>query len=192
MIKMNWVCVLSIVGCMSCAEQSRQKPQATAEKPANFFPVTRYLRGQIAGIGRDGINPISITITGEKTDSSWLKMENLPDIFADFLNPEIDTTNLVPFFKEESFADETIHTYTFNYLPKTILPDTMALLRWDVLVDPETDHVKRIFIVKRTGAGKELQLTWQGDQWAKKVEIGTDKTGKQFVVSEQTIKWHFD
>jgi hypothetical protein len=159
---------------------------------ASFFPVTNYIKGQIAELKSTGINPIKINTNGNKIDSVWLKVEDFSDAFKEFVQPVIDSNNLIQFFDESNFADQTLDAYTFTYTPKAKLPDSISLLKWDVHISPASNTVKRIFMVKRLPSNKELQLTWQSSKWCKTVCIATDNKGKQFVEYEQTIKWNFD
>jgi hypothetical protein len=124
-------------------------------------------------------------------DSSWIKMEDLDKEVALFLEPQIDTTNMVSLFSEKKFLDQTINAYTFTYDPSGQLPDTFMLQRWDVYVDAVTNKVKRIYMVKKLSDTKTVQLTWQSDKWCKIVTIATDKEGKASVEREVLIKWDF-
>ncbi len=186
--------VFFIAAFVSCNSKTKKnEPAATAEKEeASFFPVTNYIKGQIAEIKNIGITPVSFMSTGKKTDSVWLKTADFDTAFKEFVLPVIDSTNLEQFFSESKFADQTVDAYTFTYSPKANLPDSILLQRWDVYISPSSNTVKRIYIVKKTTEGKELQLTWQSGKWCKTICIAKDKTGKQFVEYEQTIKWSFD
>jgi len=180
-----------IISCNNGAEKMKNKT-TEEKKEASFFPVTSYIQGQIAEIESKGINPLNIYTSANKSDSIWLKVEDFSSAFKEFVIPVIDSNSLVQFFDESNFADQTLDTYTFTYDPKGVLPDSILLQRWDVHIDPATNTVKRIFIVKRTTDNKELQLTWQSGKWCKIVSIITDKSGRQSVEYEQTIKWNFD
>lgn len=182
---------VTIISCNDAAEKTQNKP-TEEKKAASFFPVTNYIQGQVAEIESKGINPMKINTSGNKSDSSWLKVEEFNNAFKEFVTPVIDSSSHVQFFNESNFADQSLDTYTFTYAPKGVLPDSILLQRWDVHIDPATNTVKRIFIVKRTPDNKELQLTWQSGKWCKIVSIKTDKSGKQSVEYEQTIKWNFD
>ncbi|HSN60572.1 MAG TPA: hypothetical protein VLR49_06540 [Ferruginibacter sp.] len=182
---------VTIISCNDAVEKKQNKP-TEEKKAASFFPVTNYIQGQVAEIESKGINPMKINTSGNKSDSSWLKVEEFNNAFKEFVTPVIDSISHVQFFTESNFADQSLDTYTFTYAPKGVLPDSILLQRWDVHIDPATNTVKRIFIVKRTPDNKELQLTWQSGKWCKIVSIKTDKSGKQSVEYEQTIKWNFD
>ena len=185
------LCSLYIIACNQPVEKSEQQTKMPKEQSPGFFPVTNYLRGQIAGIKSKGINPLKIDSANGKTDSVWLKMEDLDSAFQEFLHPEIDSTNLANFYQEDKFADETLATYTFTYTALPNLPAQQPLKRWDVYISQETNTVKSIYMVKQFET-KELQLTWQSNASSKIVSIATDNSGRQFVEYEQVIKWNFD
>ncbi len=158
----------------------------------DFFPVTNFIKGQIVEMSRNGINPLRITSSGNKTDSAWLKIEDLNKEFADFLSPLIDSSNLKFFFKENKFLDQTLHTYTFTYEPLTQLPDSIKLQRWDVYINPDNNSVKRIYMEKSITATKKLLLTWQSNQWCRIVTVTVNATGKELIEKEEEIKWSFE
>ncbi len=171
--------------------KNNQPIENNKEESQGFFPVTNYLRGQVAEIKSKGVNPLKIDSTNGRKDSIWLKMEELDAAFKDFLEPEIDSANLAQFYEEDKFADQTLGTYTFTYTSKANLPAENPLKRWDVYISQETNKIKSIYFLKQF-SDKELQLTWQSNLGCKKVSIATDKSGRQFVEYEQVIKWNFD
>jgi len=188
------ICILlaiSIAFCNTPAEQTTKIAIEEQEAP-NFFPVTNYIYGQIEAIKQAGINPIKIDSSNNKTDTSWLKIEDFTQAFQEFLEPNIDSSNLTHLFNESKFEDQTIDSYTFTYTAKPSLPDSMTLQRWDVYISPASNTIKRIFMVKKLSEQKELQLTWQSGQWCKTVVILTNAQGQQSVSSVQIIKWNFE
>ena len=156
-----------------------------------FFPVTSYIRGQINDIRLKGVNPMMYTIVKGRTDSSWLKAENLEMAMAPFLASIIDTSNLQNLFSEKEFLDQTLNAYTFTYDPKTVLPDSLALQHWDVYVDPGTNKVTRIYLIRKNKDNTQQQLTWQSDKWCKIVTIAGDEKENSVVAKEVFIKWDF-
>ncbi len=186
------ICMLLIV-LMSCKGKEKNNPvqNDTPEErdTSNFFPVTTYIKGQIYELQQDGINPVKYTTTGNKKDSIWLTVEKMPEAFAPFLETIIDSNNLKNTFKQVGFLDQTINAYTFSYDPKVVLPENFQLQHWDVYIDPETQKVKRIYIVKKTDNQNLMQLTWQADAFCKMVWI--NNTDTPFVKKEILIKWDF-
>lgn len=189
-----FIIAVVVLSCNHATEIPVEKevvvPPAPPEKIA-FFPVTDYIKGQIAEIRNKGINPHKFTTIHNKLDSAWLKIEQLDTEMAAFLTPIIDSTNFSALFAEKKFLDQTINAFTFTYDPVKALPDSVLLTHWDVYVDPEKSTVKRIYLLKKTTDHKTLQLTWQSDRWCKMVTIADDDKGNAHVEKEVTIKWDF-
>ena len=139
-----------------------------------------------------GITPIKKHIKNDVTvDSSWLKPEDYQKEFADFLTPVIDTANLMQWYSQNKFLDQSVNAYTFTYDPLKTLPDSMQLQHWDVYVDPKSQNVKRVFIRKKISADEEQQLTWQSGKWCKMVTI--KNTGNNIAITNEVkIEWSFD
>lgn len=185
---------LSLLLVYSCKHSSEKKTGntqiATKEKPS-FFPLTEYIKGQIREITDRQVNPLEYVTVNDRTDSSWLKIEDLPQAFSDFLHPQIDSVNMVTLFKESRFMDQTINAFTFTYDPIAALPDSMALQHWDVYIDPASGKVRRVYMVKSAGEGMTKQLTWQGDKWCRIVDIVNKQDGTSVIEKEVKITWEF-
>lgn len=158
----------------------------------NFFPVTSFLKGEIYTIKTDGINPKKYTTINNHTDSAWLKIEDLDAAVGEFLHPEIDSASLITLFTEKNFLDQSINAFTFTYdATHPPLPDSMQLQHWDVYIDPNTNTVKRIYMVKQVNKNKTLQLTWVSKQWCKITSIVSDESGISKIEKEEKIFWDF-
>ncbi len=173
----------------SCNNPGKQNPgltfsRDTAEKQ-RFFPVTTYIRGEIFNLKQSGINPLKYTTVNDRTDSVWLKMEDLEIALQEFLHPEIDSVNLISLFTEKRFMDQSINAVTFTYDPVAVLPDSMKLNHWDVYVNPKTNKVTRIYMVKEIDKTKILQLTWLSSEWCKIVSIITNDKGESKIEKEE-------
>jgi hypothetical protein len=185
--------------CLLACACNNKKNTVTATTPAadaltekhNFFPVTSYIKGQLFDIRQKGLTPVKYTTQNQHTDSVMIKFEMLDSITAEFIKPQIDTANLIQWFKETKFLDQTINAVTFTYEPRTVLPDTCTLRRWDVYIDPETGKVKRVYIIKKKATGKTLQLTWQSNKWCSIVTLGKATDETTFVEKEEKILWDY-
>lgn len=171
------------------AEQAGAKP-ADAKKQS-FFPVTAYIKGQVHEIKEKGLTPLMYTTVNEHTDSVLIKFSELDSLVKEFLSPEIDTANLEPFFTENKFLDQSVNAFTFTYEPKGKLPDSVLLKHWDVYIDPETNKVTRIYLVKQADKNTTLQLTWQSNQWFKTTSIISGADGLEKVEQEVKISWDY-
>ncbi|MEP7237086.1 MAG: hypothetical protein ABI685_04455 [Ferruginibacter sp.] len=179
---------------LSCNNSGKTEEAAIEKEPPekqSFFPVTTFLKGEIYNIKKDGINPLKYSTVNGHTDSVWLKVEELDAALAEFLHPEIDSSNLVSLFTEKSFLDQSIYAITFTYDASVPLPDSMQLKHWDVYIDPEFNTVKRIYMVKEISKTLTLQLTWVSKKWCKITSIVTDKNGETKVEKEEKIIWDF-
>jgi len=193
--------VLACVLLQSC-NGSKNKPSLTtpvtdslalkdSAAKQRFFPLTDYIKGQIFEIRQKGINPIKYHTVNDRTDSVWLKTEEFAQAFSEFLDPVIDTTNMTGLFTEKKFMDRSIDAFTFTYDPTGSLPDSETLVHWDVYIDPETEKVRRIYMVKNIGPAKTIQLTWQSDKWCKTTYILNKPDGSSVVEKEEKINWDF-
>ena len=80
--------VILSIGCKQSKKNIVPEPVdiVKEEKPENFFPVTDYIKGQIAELKTDGINPLMLTTKGTLIDSTWLKVDSFNIVFKEFLN----------------------------------------------------------------------------------------------------------
>ena len=182
----------------SCNSAEKEKKSEPVQQPAieqvekqSFFPVTSYLKGQLFDFKQNGISPLKYTTIKEHTDSVWLKIPEIDKAVKEFMDPVIDSINLVSLFVEKKFMDQTLNAITFSYDPVGQLPDSMKLDRWDVYVDPPSGKVKRIYMVKNIG-DKTLQLTWQSNKWCKINTIINKPDGTSELEKEEKIVWTFD
>ena len=189
----------SVVSCSDAAKNDQDQGSKTAaEKTTEYSPtflnVTEFIQGQLSEFNKLEVAPLKIRTKNGAADSSWIRKEDLAKEAEPFLWPKIDSLHMAAYFRETAFVDQTINAVTFSYEPKTQLPDTMMVQNWDVYIDPETNSIRRVFIVKkRTVEDVTLteQLTWLTGQWFKITDIREEK-GKAAEVNEVQIVWNFD
>lgn len=156
----------------------------------NIFPVTDFLKGQLRIIDSMGVTPLKIISVNGKTDSIWLKREDIRKNAMPFLTPVIDSANMYSLFSEKSFLDQTINAFTFSYDPKKKLPDSIKITHWDVYMNPQTNGIDRIYIVKEM-ADTTSQLTWLVNKWYSIRTIVQLANGQPQIKEEKMI-WNFD
>ena len=183
--------VVLLNSCGNNASETKTTAISTEQEKPSFFPVTSYLKGQLYDIKAKGVTPIKYTTINNHTDSVMVKLDSLNILCKEFLHPEIDSTNLINFFTEAKFLDQTVDAFTFTYDAKKNIPDSITLIHWDVYVEPETSKVRRVYITKKGGSNKILQLTWQSNQWFKIVTIISNKDGTSTVEKEEKISWNY-
>jgi hypothetical protein len=72
-----------------------------------------------------------------------------------------------------------------------LLHDSVVLKHWDVYIDPETNKVKRVYLVKKINKNTSLQLTWQSNEWFKTTTITSGTDGIEKVEKEEKISWDY-
>lgn len=201
-MKINYLFLILIsISIVSC-NQSKPVPvttpidstqQKTEEKKIDsFFPVTSFLRGQMVITDSLPITPLHFFTVNGKTDSAWLKPNELHAFLQPFFSPAITSTNLTSLFKETSFNDLSLNAVTFTYDPTQQLPDSLNLRHWDVYINPQTGKVFKVYIVKNIKENNKTyiqQLTWQVGEYAKIVNIYTE--GKIATIKEDKFVWKF-
>lgn len=194
LLSISWLVVL-LFSCQP--KQSETKTASTATAPADslppsFFPVTAFIKGQLFEIKQSGINPLRFTTDASgKTDSSWIKVEALETELYECLHPVIDSTNMVPYFTEKSFMDETLGLFTMTYDRKeTTPPDSITWRTWNVYIDPETNEVAKIFLVKALPKSL-LQITWKANQECMLKEIDRNEKATKPLLKDITYRWKY-
>jgi hypothetical protein len=177
---------------------SNETPRSVAIKTSadstNIFPVTSFIRAQLKELDTMPVTPLLLTTIAGKTDSTWLKRADIRKKAVPFLSPEIDSASMHSLFKESSFLDQTINAYTFSYDPKNKLPDSIHLTHCDVYMNPQTNLVERIYMVKENDSATQnvtTQLTWLVDKWYS-IRTITEVPGHKAQVKEEKMIWNFD
>ena len=183
--------ILLLFSCTHSEKKNDMVQEKTLPQKQHFFPVSSYLKGELYTIKNKGINPLKYTTINNHTDSVWLKIEDLDAAVQEFLQPEIDSVNLITLFTEKSFLDQTLNAITITYDPAVPLPDTFKLKHWDVYIDPDLNTVKRIYMVKEMSKTSLLQLTWVNNRWCKITYIVTDEKGVSTIEKEEKLVWDF-
>ena len=194
------IIILFAIGC-SNATNDKTLPAASPATAASevkkdsFFPVTSFIKGQLKTLDSIPITPLRTIKINDKTDSVWVKKADLANLLAGFISPEIRETNLVKYFKETSFNDQTLNAITFTYDPLETLPDSILLRHWDVYIDPQTGKISKVYMVKQLKEKEgniTQQLTWKTDKWAMIVSILNKPDGTTQLLKEDKIIWDFN
>jgi len=185
--------LITFSACHSTKEKS-QSPSKDSKEKETFFPVTDFLKGQLKELSSMPVTPLKTISINGKTDSVWVKRENVLQFARPFLTPEVDSVSMTDYFSEKSFLDQTINAVTFSYDPKIKLPDSIKLRHWDVYIDPQKGTVQRIYLVKENISGDSditTQLTWKVNEWCS-IRTITQRPGKKPQIQEEKMTWNFD
>ena len=187
----NYVTIIIIFVCLiaSCSQNKSEK--STTAQPASdasFFPVGNYLLGDIESIKHQGISPKYAHVKNGISDSAFIQLQQIDSCLSDFLSPMIDSIGMNSWVKESKFYDESIASFTLSYDVQKDFFEKTAWRKWDVYVDPESQKVDRIFLVKNISDSTIAQLTWIPKSYAKIVIINNQNSS---VVEEKTFFWNY-
>ena len=188
--------IFFLFGCKEHPSQTTQQNIKDSTEEAAFFPVTEFIRGELAQIDSLPVTPLKIITVDGKEDSIWMKKKDIRDFAYPFLQPKIDTSNFKNLFSQRSFLDQTINAFTFSYDPIAALPDTLQLRRWDVYIDATKNKVKRIYLLKELNeksavTNQTIQLTWTAGHWCKITTI-SEQENKSPKIREEKMIWDFN
>ena len=186
-------CFLFLSACHS-GETARPMASATVADSTNIFPVTSFLRAQLKELDTMPVTPLFVITKNGKDDSTWMQRTDIRKNAFPFLSPEIDSATMHLFFKENSFLDQTINAYTFSYDPKKTLPDSLNLTHWDVYMNPQTNSIERIYMVKEFDSANQSitrQLTWVVNKWYS-IRTLTQTPGQEAEIKEEKMIWDFN
>lgn len=183
-----------LIGCQSPKSPTpTRSPEPAAAQPMYFFPVTPFIEGQIFELRQKALNPLKKTCTGKNMDSVWVKTEDFDRDFACFIRPAMDSAVLASLFRESRFMDESLGLITLTYDPLREIPDSIPWRQWTVYIDPESQEVKRIYMVRQDEPEHLRQLTWIPGSGCRSVTVFVGSSDRPGQSTEQEIsyQWNF-
>jgi hypothetical protein len=186
--------LLILPAFFSCNNKQSVAENVSGSTAKSFFPVTDYILGQIHELNNTPVTPLKITTYKGNLDSVWMKPDQTKVFVQNFITPIIDSVKLHRLFKEKSFLDQSINSFTLTYDPVEKLADTFILRRWDVYIDADDNTVKRIYIEKKLLQNDTTylqKLTWRSGNYCKIITVNEKDTSLQNLREEQLI-WNFD
>lgn len=160
-------------------------PKTEERDSSAAFPITAYLLGELKTIEGLPVTPLVVKKDGTKSDSVWLKREDVRSAAKPFLSPEIDSVYLRKYFNGSTFLDQTVNAVTLTYEVKPQFMNQTPLRQIGVYISPETSKVERVYLVKETD-DETQQLTWKSGRWF------TIRNIKGNDVKEEKVIWNFD
>jgi hypothetical protein len=154
-----------------------------------FYPVVQQIDSQIHQVVTTPYYLYEKRTIGNVTDSVAINTLQFKKLASEFLHSDISDNTVKKFYKETVFSDLTTKSITLNYT--TNHPD-LRVRSIDVLLDEETQLLKRIFINKTYVTGDstiEFKLGWKANRSFSLNKITTLKTGKQ-LVEQHLVVWN--
>lgn len=191
---MRFVYLIAILAALaSCKSTPKEIDEKDSSAPT-LFPITEIIEGDIYTAEHEPVTPLEIISSMEKKDSLWLKREDIRNWATPFLQPLLDSATLYDHFIEKSFLDKTIDAFTIIYERKE---SSAAQTPWqlcNLYIDPENNHVEKIYLVKDSFAdGKSIttQLTWTLKDKAIIRTLIPDNNGN-YSIDEKIMIWGND
>ena len=136
-------CFSASLGFVSCKNGQHAAQSKTGIDTTKFYPINDFFKEQIAFVDlRSFYIYQKKDINGSK-DSMALTKESFKTIAAIFLEKDISLADKKQQYTETVFHDLSTKSYTLNYRAKNT---TAVIQNIDVLLDENTNQVKRIFI----------------------------------------------
>ena len=168
----------------------KEKEAVTTD--ADYFPVTAYIKSQVAHVDTSLFTIKKIVQRDSLSDTIYLKREDFKKEAADFLSlPDISSKKLKENYDETKQYDEALHKITFIYFPKEKDQEIQQEL---IIVkpDPNIDKVETIFIdwLQTTDDGLiQKKMTWQANKYFRTITM-TQKKGQQDKKEMTEVYWN--
>jgi hypothetical protein len=152
---------------MACGNtNNNNNKEVGKELQTDVFPVIPFIQQQIQQVDSLQLPTMKYVTNKEKTDSSIISMSQFRMLANEFMQPDISEFALKNYYKENSFADQSIPSVTLTYsTEKKDLP----VQRMDIIIKPNPvmeDKVQTVYIEKRAQANDTLiikKLYWKAN-----------------------------
>lgn len=181
--------LLSLTLITACKDKAEKKEGDT--DPSTFFPVSSYLKSQVAKVDTSLYRIIKVVSRDSISDTIFIAREEFRKEANEFLNiPDLTVDKSGKKYKEEKMYDETLGRAILTYLP---VNDKMELLKQEVIIIPGfggEDRVRSIILEKRKANDDSTVITrllWQVDESFQVVRIVEKKKQDPFITTTEVI-----
>lgn len=178
--------LLSLI-IISCKNKSEDKENIS------FFPVSSFIKSQVAEIDTSVYPILKIVTTGSLSDTVYIKREDFRQYANDFLNmPDISTKTWNDDYIETKMYDEDLKMVILNYMPKDV---DNEIRRQEVMIAPgqqSDDKVKTIIIdrvITNKDSSVQKNMLWQVDKHFQVVTV-TNKNSQPEKIQKLKVVWN--
>lgn len=182
-------CILTIIA-VSCNNRSETSKEITYDNDSlTFYPIRDYLQTQIADVVRTPYFIYRLTVQDGKRDSVVISSAEFSSLTTPFTAWNIDSPGVKKYYREDAFNDASTNSITFSYTTRN---KKLPLQQADVLLEPETQKVKRVFLQVVQSNNDTIiiyKLGWKADKSctiAKSILPGKDHE----LTSHTTVVWN--
>ncbi len=171
-----FVCVLIALSCNSHPKEI-QPAEQKKEDTAAFYPLNDFLKEQIRYVDLRNFPLYKITEKNGKKDSSAITKEQFIEWAGVFLTRETSFSKTKISYRESVFNDRSTGSVTLNYQSVDSKTEVQNI---DVLLDEQTQIVKRVFIRSEYARADTIiteQCNWKADKSFQVNRTFTTKNG---------------
>jgi hypothetical protein len=158
-----------------------------------YFPVMDYIKSEIRYVDSLPVGIRKFVISGNSTDSSYIRLDEFHEYANTFLSPELDPAVFTTNYTESSFYDRSTKSSTFFYQAKN---DNAPIKRIDVQSRPDEvyDKVFNIYMERVQQLGDTLvikKMTWKPGRQLQVIESKTSiqETQDMPIIRQVKIVW---
>lgn len=173
---------------MSCSEPVEPQTQLQASPDSvQFYATTKFFKDQVNYVSLLKKSIKLYHTINSKTDSVLIDSVQFSALANEFIAKDISSPDIKKNYKETVFQDASTSSYNLNY--KAVNPEVIVQ-NMDILLDEESNQVKRIFIRSRFMKGDTTILEQHNWHAFKGFQISRSKTTKGFQSTEITeVQW---
>lgn len=143
--------ILFFIFTLSCGEPVEPVTQLQASPDSvQFYATTKFFKDQIDYISLLKKSIYLYQTSNGKTDSVLIDSTRFSAFANEFIAKDISSTEIKKNYKETVFQDASTSSYNLNY---TAVNPEVVVQGVDILLDEESNQVKRIFIRSRSMKG---------------------------------------
>ncbi len=181
------ITILSLLTILNACNNSESK-LAPDKDTVGYFPLENYLFQQINSL--DSSNNFYLeTKTGDVKLMPPITADEAKTLASVFLDLDDFSASNKKYFTQNIFMDNTTASYTFNYTSNL---DELRVKNIDILLDTQTNNVKRIFINKGYTVNDSAiteRLSWKNNESFSITRLINYKNEPP-KIEQATVKWN--
>jgi hypothetical protein len=188
------ICWMMITSCDQSSKSDETVMDAfenldTSKISPTFFPVQSFILGEVEMLKKENKKIIRVDKPKGIADSINVPFTEWENDMKMLFSPVLDSNSLSSYFVENKFLDQSIDAITLTYEPNQSKPDSMPWKNFYVYINPGTQQINRIYLVKKNGAHTIDQITWVPGKFCKRVTLNEDPNCKLNKTEEQMFIW---
>lgn len=181
--------IVIIVASSSCNNKKAAEEVTYDNDSITFYPLRNFLQSQINDVSNTPYFIYALTTQQQKQDSTVITSQQFAALTTIFTRYTIDSPTIKKYYREDAFNDESTHSVTMSYTTRN---KTLPVQQADILLDPATQKVKRIFlhIIQNSGDTTFIyKLGWKTDKSCSIAKTILTSAGTE-LTTQSTVVWN--